>query len=106
MDKIYTQTGNGFNAPHKINWRKDKQGFVNPQEEWLKNELKPEVLKAFSETALIFQLGLIDRGALIQKYDAFCTQSETNGKVWYRDIFAPFALEVWLQLNKKYLIFN
>jgi asparagine synthase (glutamine-hydrolysing) len=92
--------------PHKINWRKDKQGFVNPQEEWLKNELKPEVLKAFSETALIFQLGLIDRGALIQKYDAFCTQSETNGKVWYRDIFAPFALEVWLQLNKKYLIFN
>lgn len=89
--------------PDKINWRKDKQGFVNPQEEWLKNELKSEVLNTFSEDALIFSFGLVDRKALLEKYNIFCTQSNKNGQVWYRDIFAPFALEVWLQLNKHYL---
>jgi len=89
--------------PKKINWRKDKQGFVNPQEEWLKNELKPEVLSVFSDNALIFSLGLVDRESLLIKYDTFCSQSAKYGKVWYRDIFAPFSLEIWLQLNKKYL---
>lgn len=92
--------------PEKINWRKDKQGFVNPQEEWLKKELKSEVLNTFCESALIFQLGLVNRNALIHKYDTFCTQSDRYGKVWYRDIFAPFALEIWLQLNKRYLILS
>jgi asparagine synthase (glutamine-hydrolysing) len=92
--------------PKKINWRKDKQGFINPQEDWLKKELKPVVLSTFSENALIFKCGLVDREALILKYEAFCSQSTVNGKVWYRDIFAPFALEVWLQLNKKYLILD
>ncbi len=89
--------------PSKINWRKDKQGFVNPQEEWLKNELKTDVLNMFSENALIFSLDLIDRESLLNKYDAFCSQSGNKASVWYRDIFAPFALEIWLQINKKHL---
>jgi asparagine synthase (glutamine-hydrolysing) len=92
--------------PKKINWRKDKQGFVNPQEDWLKKELKSDVLNTFNESALIFQLGLVNRVALIKKYDAYCSQSDKHGKIWYRDIFAPFALEIWLQINKKYLLLN
>jgi len=92
--------------PPKINWRKDKQGFVNPQEEWLKNELKSEVLKVFNEQALIFSYGLIDRQALLQKYETFCSQSPKFAKVWYRDIFAPLSLEIWLQLNKEFLVLD
>ena len=26
--------------PADITWRRDKQGFINPQSEWIKNELK------------------------------------------------------------------
>ena len=89
--------------PTKIAWRKDKQGFVSPQEEWLRNELKDEVLEVFSEEALIFRLGLVNRNALLGKYKEFCAQSTGKGRVWYRDIFNPFALEIWLQQYKEFV---
>jgi asparagine synthase (glutamine-hydrolysing) len=90
--------------PPAICWRKDKQGFVNPQEEWLRHELKDQVLDIFSEDALIFKFELIDRAALLNKYNAFCEQVEGKGSVWYRDIFNPLALEIWLQTYKDFII--
>ncbi|NUW68971.1 asparagine synthase (glutamine-hydrolyzing) [Vibrio coralliilyticus] len=87
--------------PDKICWRKDKQGFVSPQEKWLKDELKDDVLKIFSPDALIFKMGLIDRNNLLEKYHGF-VQGESN--IWYREIFAPLALEIWLQINKAYIL--
>ncbi|XOV79171.1 MAG: asparagine synthase (glutamine-hydrolyzing) [Aestuariibacter sp.] len=86
--------------PDSIIWRKDKQGFLTPQENWLKNELKDQVLSYFSEDAMIFKLGLVDRNNLLATYEEFCEQSEDKGAVWYRDIFNPLALEVWLQVYK------
>jgi asparagine synthase (glutamine-hydrolysing) len=83
--------------PKQITWRKDKQGFVNPQEEWLRGPLRDKVLDLFSEDALIFKSQLIDRKALLMKYDRFCRQSVGKGTVWYREIFNPLALEIWLQ---------
>ena len=91
------------NLPKSIVWRKDKQGFVNPQEQWLKHELKEEVSKVFSSDALIFSMGLVDREVLMDKYDKFCMQKQGKGKIWYREIFAPFALEIWLQINVQYI---
>ena len=87
--------------PQQITWRKDKQGFVNPQEDWLRNELVEQILHYFSEGALIFKLGLVNRNALLAKYKNYCSPRQKN--VWYREIFNPLALEIWLQLNKKYL---
>ncbi|MEZ8879531.1 asparagine synthase (glutamine-hydrolyzing) [Vibrio lentus] len=87
--------------PKKITWRKDKQGFVNPQEEWLRHELKSDVISTFSSNALIFKMDLIDRDSLLAMYDDYCNNDKT--KVWYRDIFAPLALEVWLQANKEFI---
>lgn len=92
--------------PKRIVWRKDKQGFITPQEEWLKHELRDEVEKAFSEDALIFKLNLINRDALLIKYKKFCIQGTQSGGVWYREIFNPFALEVWLQSYRKYIKAN
>lgn len=89
--------------PQTITWRKDKQGFINPQEEWLRNELRGDVLRVFNENALIFKLGLIKRDALLEKYQNFCDQRSGKGRVWYRDIFNPFALEIWLQQYKDFL---
>lgn len=86
--------------PEKIVWRKDKQGFINPQGEWLRKELKRDVLKLFSNDALIFKYKLIDRDALLQKYKAFCGKQKG---IWYREIFNPVALEIWLQVNQKYI---
>lgn len=89
--------------PHQIAWRKDKQGFINPQEQWLRRELKEEVLKVFSEDAIMFKMGLVDRDVLIGKYKDYCSKDNGKGSVWYREIFAPFALEIWLQMNQKHL---
>ena len=89
--------------PKTIVWRKDKQGFINPQEQWLKHELKEEVSKIFSSDALIFSMGLVDRKVLIDKYEKYCKQKQGKGRIWYREIFAPLALEIWLQINAKYI---
>jgi len=91
--------------PKKIAWRKDKQGFVNPQEEWLRNELVDKVKSYFSESALIFKYGLLDRDALLKKYEQFC---KPTGKslVWYREILNPLSLEIWLQQNKRFVAAN
>ena len=89
--------------PQKIVWRKDKQGFLSPQETWLRKELKPEILKVFNEDALIFSLGIVKREALLQKYGEFCKQKDNRGGIWYREVFNPLALEIWLQQRKEYI---
>ena len=89
--------------PSEIVWRKDKQGFVSPQEEWLRNELRNEVLEVFCADALIFKLGLVNRKALLDKYEEFCNQSTGKGRIWYREIFNPFALEIWLQQYRNFV---
>ena len=86
--------------PEAITWRKDKQGFTNPQEEWLKSDLKKVVESYFSSSALLFEYDLVDRPRLIRKYEDFCAG---HGNVWYREIFNPLGLEVWLREFKDYI---
>jgi asparagine synthase (glutamine-hydrolysing) len=83
--------------PAAIVWRKDKLGFVNPQEEWLKGRLKPVVLDLFGPESFIFKLDLLDRARLLLLYERYCRQPAGRGTVWYREIFGPVALEVWLR---------
>ena len=100
---IFRQAMDGI-LPKKITWRKDKQGFANPQEKWLKNELYNTIINYFNKDALIFKLGLIDRDLLLEKYRLYCSNSSQGNQIWYRDIFNPLSLEIWLQLNQKYLV--
>jgi asparagine synthase (glutamine-hydrolysing) len=86
--------------PKSIIWRKDKQGFTSPQDEWLKHELKPVVESYFSSSALIYKYDLIEKEKLAEKYKAFC-EGERN--VWYREIFNPLGLEVWLREFEAYI---
>jgi len=83
--------------PPEIAWRKDKQGFVNPESEWLKHELRDEVLRYFSPDSLIFAHGLIHRENLLAKYERYCRQPAGKGAIWFKDIFNPLALEIWLR---------
>jgi asparagine synthase (glutamine-hydrolysing) len=84
--------------PKKIAWRKDKKGFVNPQDEWLKNTLRPYVLELMSSaSAEVYQSGLVDRAAYLALFNEYCNG---NKSIWFRDVFAPFSLEIWLRYLK------
>jgi asparagine synthase (glutamine-hydrolysing) len=83
--------------PPSICWRKDKQGFSNPQGEWLKHELHEQVIDAFSSDSLLAQKEIIDSKVMLRKYDRYCRQSVTSGMIWYREIFAPLSLELWMR---------
>lgn len=91
--------------PREVVWRKDKQGFVNPQSEWLKNELKEKVQDYFSNESLMVQLGLINYEALNKKFIAYCSQPVNKGTIWFKEIFNPLALESWLRQYRKYINF-
>lgn len=89
--------------PKEITWRKDKQGFINPQSEWLKDRLRNEVLRVFASDSLIYSYKLINREKLLKKYEAFCRQPSNKGIVWFREVFNPLALEIWLRIYSKYI---
>lgn len=89
--------------PKAVIWRKDKQGFINPQSEWLKNSLKPNVLDYFQEGSLIFKYGLVKRDQLLELYGRYCRQKPNRGQVWFKDIFNPLALEIWLRQNERHI---
>jgi asparagine synthase (glutamine-hydrolysing) len=83
--------------PPEICWRKDKQGFSNPQGEWLKHELREAVNDAFSDNGLIAKKGIVDSRKLLWKYERYCRQPAKGGTIWYREILAPFSLELWMR---------
>ena len=86
--------------PSDIIWRKDKQGFINPQASWLKHELRAAVEERFADGARIYRYGLIDAARLRARYSDYCAG---NKGIWYREIFNPLALEVWLEQFEPYL---
>jgi len=90
-------------VPKRALWRRDKRGFDNPGEQWLKNELHGELMALFSKDALIFRYGLVDRQALLRTYEAFRRQPRDGGALWFKDVFNPLALELWLQAFEPYL---
>ncbi|WMN61178.1 asparagine synthase (glutamine-hydrolyzing) [Pseudoalteromonas xiamenensis] len=86
--------------PDSIIWRKDKQGFVNPQDHIFKTQLFSKVTDILSDDeSLIFQLGLVDKALykdLIDKY------MDGDPGIWFRQAFAPLSLELWLQRNREF----
>ncbi len=89
--------------PEGIVWRKDKQGFINPESEWLKSELRPAIERFLREDLLIAQAGLVDRDALIRRYRAYCDQPPMSGRFSVKDIFNPIALELWARSFEPHL---
>ena len=83
--------------PPQICWRKDKQGFSIPQGEWLKSELRTTLLEAFSADSLLARKGIINSSAMLGMYERYCRQPPNRGLIWYREVFAPLSLEVWMR---------
>lgn len=80
--------------PPEIIWRKDKQGFSMPQEEWLRGELKVQWKSILHPGAEVFKRDILNYKGMHEKFNRFC--SGRSG-IWYREIFAPLALEIWFQ---------
>ncbi len=79
----------------EIRWRKDKKGFTTPQEKWLKNELKENILAAF-DNSVLQEMGMIDAKKFQQHYKDFVQgKSMLNSP----DIFRTYITELWA---KKY----
>ena len=89
--------------PKEIAWRKDKQHFVVPQNEWFRCELREEVLRLLEGEWVTEHLGLIDRRKFRRRYDAYLRQATRNGRFGFKDIFSPIALELWARRFEKYL---
>jgi asparagine synthase (glutamine-hydrolysing) len=89
--------------PSSIAWRKDKQGFSNPEGEWLKHELGDAVRAAFAPDSLIARKGIIDSAAMLRRYDLYARQPAMSGSIWYREILAPLSLELWMRRFEPWL---
>jgi len=89
--------------PAATAWRKDKRGFSNPEGEWLKKELAPAVRAAFASDSFISSKGLVDSPALLRKYARYREQPPGSGTIWYREIFAPLSLELWMRRYQEWI---
>src|SRR3989344_3356861 len=79
--------------PREIAWRRDKQGFLNPEAKWLKEDLKEHIFKAFQNSRLA-KRGLVDQQALLGLYRAFLGGSR---QVMETDISRFLLAELWLR---------
>lgn len=79
--------------PAEIVWRKDKKGFVNPQDKWLQTTLKDNVLATMQNSNHpVYTEGLVDRTAYLKLFSDYCNGDK---RIWFREVFAPFSLAVW-----------
>lgn len=83
--------------PNEIVWRKDKRGFVNPENEWLKHELKEKVTEILTDDCLIYKYELVNKAKLLAKFEDYCRQSYARGIIGFKDIFNPLSAEIWLR---------
>ena len=92
--------------PAEIAWRRDKQGFSNPQSEWLKTDLRPQVDALLREDMLTAAHGLVNQDALRRRYAAYCRSATDRGVISFKDVFNPIALEIWARRFEEFLDFE
>jgi asparagine synthase (glutamine-hydrolysing) len=89
--------------PKEIAWRKDKQHFIVPQNQWFRRELREQMAKLLESEWMTERFGLIDRPKLRARYHAYLRQPARGGRLGVEDIFAPVALELWARRFEDYL---
>jgi asparagine synthase (glutamine-hydrolysing) len=80
--------------PERIRWRRDKQGFLTPEELWIRTELKDEIKQMFSGS-LLQEMGVIDDHRFLEHYERFLGGSSTIG---YGEISRLFLAERWARI--------
>src|SRR5207302_10428872 len=77
--------------PVEIAWRRDRQGFSNPQSEWLKTVLRQQVEALLREDMLTAAHGLVNQDALRRRYAAYCRSATDRVVISLQDIVNPIA---------------
>lgn len=77
--------------PAEIRWRRDKQGFLTPEERWVRNELRPSIQNMFRGSVLQ-ELGVVDDRRFLEYYDSFLAGSSM---IPYNEISRLFLAEKW-----------
>lgn len=82
--------------PDEIRWRKDKKGFVTPEEEWMKGKLGAHIIQEMHGNSKLEELGILEKKAYIKAVEDF-----RNGARWlsYGDLFRVYITEKWLRIN-------
>jgi asparagine synthase (glutamine-hydrolysing) len=88
--------------PSEISWRRDKQGFVNPQSRWLRVNLRDRIEAMLSTEMRAARRGFIDQNALRDQYAAYVGHGDT-WRTPFRDLFGAVALEVFLSRYEPWL---
>jgi asparagine synthase (glutamine-hydrolysing) len=78
--------------PAQIRWRRDKQGFLTPEESWLRHDLRERILDMFESKSRLHDLGVIDQKKFVESYRQFLGGSPL---VWYADISRVVIAETW-----------
>jgi len=89
--------------PKEVAWRRDKQSFIVPQNDWFRSELREPVIRLLEEDWVTEHLGLIDRRKFRTRYQAYLNQPVGGGRFGFKDIFAAIALELWARRFETYL---
>ncbi|MEZ5198996.1 MAG: asparagine synthase-related protein [Bacteroidales bacterium] len=85
----------GFKSilPDEITYRKDKIGFLNPRNEWLKTEKIVELFKGVFNESSLTRNGIINKKEFQSLYETFLK----GQKDYSKEIWKVFVLEKWLQ---------
>jgi asparagine synthase (glutamine-hydrolysing) len=78
--------------PNAIRWRRDKQGFLTPEKDWLKHDLARQIRSTFHDSALS-QAGILNDREFLKYYERF----QRGEAIPDSDIARTFIAERWMQ---------
>jgi asparagine synthase (glutamine-hydrolysing) len=78
--------------PDAIRWRRDKQGFITPEKQWLKHDLNNLIRSQFSGSHLS-EAGILDERKFVKYYDQF----QRGAAIPESDIARIFIAEQWMR---------
>jgi asparagine synthase (glutamine-hydrolysing) len=78
--------------PDAIRWRRDKQGFLTPEKQWLMHDLN-QVIRSTFRGSHLSQAGILDEQKFLKYYDQF----QGGAGIAESDISRIFIAEQWIR---------
>lgn len=83
--------------PQKIKWRTDKKGFSLPEDIWIKNNLKNNIVNSFKHNKSVLSQNNFINDELFLKY--FERYLNGDSRIHFTDINRIFIAEKWAKMN-------
>jgi asparagine synthase (glutamine-hydrolysing) len=84
-------------VPKEIAWRRDKRGFTVPEGPLLRGPTGDLIERYMTPDSLVFQQGLVNRERWLALFRRFRSQQLGAALIPSREVWAPWALEVWMR---------